>query len=110
MTTAETQITVGRKATAARSTLAGKKNAGKAKKSAKMSKGRVAHAEGKIMRKPADPTTLSPDEITERVTAWLANGGQQRFEAAMEEAIRNGERFIRATRVRQETLTEPVTL
>lgn len=99
-----------RAANASSSSKSGKSGKGKSTGSVKIVEVNVKRAKEKVMKGKAVQTSLSPSEIEVRVAEWLAKGGQQRFEAAMEEAVRNGERFVRATRVRQETLTEPVTL
>lgn len=48
------------------------------------------------------------EEIEARVIAWLESGGGVEFDEAMRLADETSEAFAESTRVRQETLAEPV--
>ena len=50
----------------------------------------------------------SPEEIEIQFKAWLAEGGTQEIREAMARAKATSDEFARSTRVRTETLYEPV--
>ncbi len=52
----------------------------------------------------------SQNHIRETVRVWLNTGGRERLREASELAQETSEKFARSTRVRPETLTDPVTL
>lgn len=53
-------------------------------------------------------TPISQEESAIQYAAWLRNGGEQELKEALARAKATSEQFARSTRVRYETLLEPM--